>query len=182
MFKDKMKKAVLGLGYWLVAGIPWLMAEAYHSLSMWKPNKEAAVFKRVPLMLLVSLHTVGYLLWAADHFQWFLQYAHRHPGSFDERKFGILNPAIWARICVLLQHDLHGVLWMPAFGPLSLFWVWFALFGPLCLGLTLYFLRSKGAQDFDPEKLGKLRVNSDKVMGMRARSTQGKEAFLGAST
>jgi hypothetical protein len=178
---DKIKSVAYKAGYWLVAGIPWLMAQAYRALALWNPPKESVVFKRVPFMLLASLHMGGYFFWAADHYQWLLEYARRHPGPFDDRKLGILNPAIWARLCKLLHKELHGLLWTPAVGPLGLFWVWLVLFGPLCLGLTIYFLLRTRSEEFDPEDLGRFKVSPEKVRALREK-TNGHGTFLGAST
>ncbi|HVA65313.1 MAG TPA: type IV secretory system conjugative DNA transfer family protein [Elusimicrobiota bacterium] len=178
---DKIKSLAFEAGYWLVAGIPWLIAQAYRALALWKPPKESVVFKRVPFMLLVFLQSGGYVLWAADRYQWLLRWGLAHRGPFDDPKLKILNPAIWYHLARAIQKELHGLLWTPAVGPLGLFWVWLVLFGPLCLGLTIYFLVSTRSEKFDPEDLGRFKVSPEKIRALRDKTT-GDAAFLGAST
>lgn len=180
---SKFKSVALKVGYWLIAGIPWLMAEAYSSLLQWKPSKGMEASKRVPLILLASVQLGGYGLWAMDYFQGFLALARKLRPPFDNPKLGLLNPAIWSRLCKLLDKGLHQLLWRPVVGPLGLFWLWFVLFGPLCLGLMIYFLRLKRSESFNPVDLGKLSVSRDKVTVMRVKSqSKNGGAFLGAST
>ncbi|MDE2039550.1 MAG: type IV secretory system conjugative DNA transfer family protein [Elusimicrobia bacterium] len=176
---DKLKSVAREVGYWLVAGIPWSMAQAYRRLARWQPPKEAVVFKRVPLMVLLFLHTGGYLLWALDHYQWLLLYARSHPG-FNDRRLGILDPAIWARLCRLLNKAVHGLLWTPSVGPLCWFWVWLVLFGPVSLGLTIYFLVKTRSEEFNPEDLGRFKISPEKVRTLREKDDS-RSAFLGAS-
>ena len=173
------KSAASKTGYWLAAGIPFLMAKAYKSLLQWKAPKNMTAFKRVPLMLLAALQGGGYLLWGLDYYESFLRMARRWPGPFDDPKLGLLNPANFSHLCKAMHRGLHHLLWAPALGPLGLFWVWFALFGPICLGLTLWFLFND--KETDPEKIGKLTIDQPKVRTLKTQAAHEPGNFLGAS-
>ena len=167
-------------GYWMVAGIPYLMAKAYKPLAKWKPPKNMIPFKRIPLALLLCLHLSGYALWALDYFKGFMALAGQPRAGYDGLKLGVLNPNFWHRLYSGLQASLHHRLWDPVVGPFGIFWVWFILFGPVSLGMTLRFLYS--AQDADPENIGKLKVTPEKVKDIAEKASGTEEGtFLGAS-
>ena len=175
-----MKSAALKAGYWLVAGIPYFTARTYRGLLRQKTPKGMAAFQRIPLMLLALLQVGGYVLWAMDYFRFFHGLSHRARVPFDDPKLGLFNPAVWRHLYKGCDRGLHLLLWTPTYGPLSLFWVWFLLFGPVCLALTLWFLYYD--QEFDPEKIGRLKVSPQRVKIIAekaAKTTNG--VFLGAS-
>lgn len=62
---------------------------------------------------------------------------------------------------------------------MSLFWIWFILFGPVCLGLTIWFLIARRSKEPAPENIGKFPVSPQKVKALA--NTKGQSAFLGAS-
>ena len=156
------------------------MAKAYTDLGRWKAPKGMEPLKRVPLLLMALLQGGGYVLWAADHFRVFLGLALRSPARFDDPNLGLLNPAIWNHLYLALDKGLHHALWAPVLGPVSLFWAWFLLFGPICLGLTLWFLSQDSAGQVDPEKIGKLDVSPEKVRALAKKGAK-EGTFLGAS-
>ena len=116
-------------------------------------------------------------LWALDHSHFFYRSA---GGRFDDPKLGVLGTAFWRHIGLALGNGLHHLLWTPVIGPLSLFWIWFLLFGPLCLGLTLWFLSQDLSEQIDPEKIGKLNISPEKVRALAKKGVK-DGIFLGAS-
>jgi hypothetical protein len=163
-------------GYWLVAGIPYLIAKAYRGLAKWKAPKGMEALKRIPILLMALLQGGGYVLWALDYSHFFFRPA---GGPFDDPKFGPLGTAFWRHIGLALDKGLHHLLWAPAIGPVSVFWAWFVLLGPVCLGLTLWFLSQESSGQVDPEKIGKLDISPEKVKAIAKTVKDG--TFLGAS-
>ncbi|MHB2025890.1 MAG: type IV secretory system conjugative DNA transfer family protein [Elusimicrobiota bacterium] len=174
---NKIKLMVRTAGYWLVAGIPYLMAKAFRGLARWKVSQNMEAFKRVPLLLLASLQGGGYALWAMDYTHFFFKPGAKAAG---DPKLGPLGPAFWRHVGQAMDKGLHHLLWAPLLGTVSLFWAWFAVFGPVCLGLTLWFLSQDSEGQVNPEKIGKLDVSPEKVKALAKKGVK-EGTFLGAS-
>ncbi|MBI3552714.1 MAG: type IV secretory system conjugative DNA transfer family protein [Elusimicrobia bacterium] len=146
-------------------------------MDRWKPPKDLIPFKTVPQMLIIVIHLCGYTLWGLDYSH--ALFIKPTGGRFDSMRYGALGTAFWRNVSHNLGRALHHWLWAPVVGPLSPFWLWFILFGPLCLGLTVWFLLND--QEVDPEKIGSLRVSLDRVGKMKAKVARQPGNFLGAS-
>jgi hypothetical protein len=164
---------------WLVTGIPYLLAKAYKALSKLEPADNRVALKRIPLLMLLMLQGGGYVLWGAHHYQLFLILSQNMGPAIDNPKLGIFNPGLWRHLYKATHKGLGHFLWDPAVAGISNFWIWFVLFGPVCLALTLWFLCTKRGPN--EENLRQLKVSPWELMLMRAHIHSRQGNFLGLS-